>query len=120
MQVPPVIGTDAGRIDPQRLHAVDRLQHAPYLRPAALAQQTLTTGAHERHGLAGFLSPDRPHDVDAGHHGAEIVRNPADEGEHAVRGEAPQPAPTLQNALLDRVPKPDPVLDTLLDPRQFN
>ncbi len=80
----------------------------------------LATGAHERHGLADSACPDGAHDVDAGHDGAEIVRGPADERENAVRREAHQPAPTIENAILDRVPKPDPVLDALLDPRQFN
>lgn len=99
MDVLPVIWCGVGRIDAQRLHRVDRLQHALDLGPGVHAQQDLSTWPYERQRLIAFAGGDRADDIDARDDGAEVVGRPTDEGEDAAGGEADDAAVTIENLL---------------------
>ena len=51
---------------------------------------------------------------------AEVVRRPAHEGEDAVRREADDPPPAIEDLLLGDSSEANPVLDALLEPRQLD
>src|SRR3546814_11436579 len=63
---------------------------------------------------------DRPHDVDARADRAVVVRRPADEREGRDGAEADDAATAIDDLVRRDAAEPDPVLDPLLDPRQFD
>ena len=77
--MPPVVWRDVGRIDAERFHSVDRLEHPLDPGPALRSQQTLTAGADERQCLISLTGGDGTHDVGAREDGAVVVGRPADE-----------------------------------------
>src|SRR5487761_782140 len=120
VDVPPVFGRRVGRIDAEGFDGIDGGEDALDLRPAADAQQDLAAGTDERQRLIGFAWRDRAHDVDARDNGAEVVRGPADEGEDGVWREAQHTAAAIDDCLGDIAAEPDPVLDALFEPGEFD
>jgi hypothetical protein len=120
VDMPPVIGTGLNRVDARHFDGVDRLQHPFNLRPAGEAQQDLATRANEGDGGVGFTRSNGPQNVDARHHGAEIVRRPTDIGEDAVRREAEDAPPAVEDLFGDIAAEADPMLDPLLQPDQLD
>src|SRR3546814_5887763 len=88
VNVTPVIRRYVSRIDVQRLHGVDRLEHALDLRPTVGAKQYLPARTHEGQRLMRLAGADRAHDVDPRNERAERVRRPADEREDCIGREA--------------------------------
>src|SRR5688572_5950818 len=88
MDMLPVVWRDIGRIDAERLHGVDDVQHALDLGPAVHAQKDVAAGTYERKRLVAFAWDYGTHDVGAGEDGAVIVGGPAHEAEDAAGREA--------------------------------
>ncbi len=101
MDVLPVIRRGVGGINVQRLHGVDRLQHALDLGPAVHAQQDLCAWPHKRQCLIALADGDSADDIDARDDGAEVVGCPAHEGEDAARREADDAAVAVEDLLSD-------------------
>jgi len=109
-----------GWIDAERLDGIDCLQHLFDLRPPGNAQQTFAAGAHIWHRRVALARRDRAQDVDAGHDGSVVVRGPADEREDAAGRERSNAPLAVDHVLLGDLAEAKPVLDPLLDPRQFD
>jgi hypothetical protein len=110
----------ASGIEAERLHGLDRLQHALDLRPAADPQQNLAARTNERQRLIGFAAVDRAHDVDARDDRTEIIRCPADEREDVACCEAQNAAAAVEDRLAAVMADADPVLDPPLEPGQLD
>jgi hypothetical protein len=75
------------------------------------AQRDLAAGANKGNGGVGFSRSNSSQKVDTRHHGAEIVRRLPDIGEDAVRCEAEDARPTVEDLFGDIAAKADPMLD---------
>src|SRR5690349_13387150 len=65
MDMSPIVGCGVSRIDVERLHRIDDMQHALDLGPAVHAQQNVAAGADEWQRLIGFTGGNGAHDVGA-------------------------------------------------------
>ena len=95
-------------------------QHAFDLWPAGDAQKDVAAGADEWQGRERFAWRNRADDVDARDDGAEVVRRPADEGEDAAGCKADDASAAIEDLLGGDFAEPDPVLDPLLEPGEFD
>src|SRR5579884_971590 len=120
VEMPPMIWGSVSGIDAERLHCVDRLQHALDLWPAADAQQDFAARADEGQRLIGFAAVDRAHDVDARDDRAEVVGGPADECEDVARRKAQNAAAAIEDRLAAVMAEADPVLDASFEPGQLD
>src|SRR3546814_17124001 len=97
VNVTPVIRRYVSRIDVQRLHGVDRLEHALDLRPTVGAKQYLPARTHEGQRLMRLAGADRAHDVAPRNDRAEVVRRPADEREERIGSAADDATATVES-----------------------
>lgn len=118
--VPPVIWSDIAGVDVGALHCIDVAEYLLDFRPGFDLQEDVAAGTHERQRLIGFARLDGAHDVDAREDGAEVVGSPTDEGEDAARTEGKNTPAAVENFFVRLAAEPDPVLDPLLNPGQFD
>ena len=118
--VPPVIGRDVAGVDAGVLCGVDVAQHLLDLRPTFDLEQNLAAGTHERQRLVGLAGRDGAHDVDAREDRSEVIGGPANEGKCAPARKESTTAASIDDLFVRFAAEPDPVLDPLFYPSQFD
>ena len=86
----------------------------------AMRSRMSPPGRTKGSGRERFAGRNRAHDVDARDDGAEVVRRPANEGENAAGRKADDAPAAIEDFLGGDLAEPDPVLDPLLEPGEFD
>ena len=108
------------RVDAEFFYGVDRFQNPLDLRPTGEAEQDLAAGPYARDRRDRRAWPSGAQYVDTGSDGAMVICCPPDEGKDAARRKRHDTSPAIDDALLRNLAKPDPALDAVFLPIEFN
>ena len=120
VHVAPILRRCIGGIDAKRFDGINGLQNSFDCWPSSQAQENLSAGTHVGHGGAWLALRYRAQNIDARDGGAVVVSCPSDESKQAAWGERDDTAITVEDGFLSDSTEPDPVLDALLEPYEFN
>ena len=116
----PVIGADFAGVDVRRFNRIDVAEHLLDLGPTFDLQQDVAARTHEGQRLIRLAGLDGAHNVDSRDDRAEVVGRPTDEGEDAARRKGEDATTAIEDLFARFAAEPDPVLDALLYPGQFD